>query len=70
MFYVDSTWVEERGTAEPVGERRARESVHAHASAAAAGKPKLIMHIPSKLVPANCGNSCSNKICAWSSKLY
>jgi hypothetical protein len=52
--------VEERGTAEHVGEGRARESVHTHASTAAAGKTKLIMHIPSKLVPTNYGNSCSN----------
>jgi hypothetical protein len=60
LLYVDRAWVEERGTVEPLGEGRARESMHAHASAAAAGKPKLIMHIPSKLVAANYGNSCSN----------
>ena len=39
--HLDRAWMEERGAAEPVGEGRARESVHAYAYAAAADDPKL-----------------------------
>lgn len=39
--HLDRAWMEERGAAEPVGERRARESLHAYAYATAADDPKL-----------------------------